>query len=63
MYGIEMIIIENYISKKQQYNRIKNKCKKLYARKEGLRVSKLAKSDPKKSWQNVNLQVKKNHKI
>ena len=38
----------NYIFKKQQYNRIKNKCKKQYARKEGLRVSKLAKSDPKK---------------
>ena len=49
----------NYISKKQQYNRIKNKCKKQYARKEGLRVSKLAKSDPKKFWQNVNLQSKK----
>ena len=48
----------NFLIKKREYNKIKKKRKKQYKRKEGEKVSKLAKKDPKTFWKNIKSQYK-----
>jgi hypothetical protein len=50
----------NFLNYKREYNKIKKKTKKLYNRKEGDRISNLAKSNPKEFWKNIKKQFKRN---
>jgi len=50
-----------YFEKKRIYNIIKRKLKTKHKREEGLRISKLAKNDPKSFWKNIKKTYKENN--
>ena len=50
----------NFIKCKTKFNKIKRKAKAKFKRYEGLKISKLAKSNPKSFWKKINKFVRKN---